>query len=318
MNTRQTFENATGNIFETLFQSHMNPRTVPASTSTQSLPARPSTNTMRATQTNTHINAATLNVLQETMVGYNNNFRAYNENIRIFLEIIEATQTNAQGVANVDVSANMPTREQMPQPPEVTTQPDANQLFNNMFSGIFQNQPFQNMNATVRTAYYTTTIPSNVSDTVIRPTTEQVNNALENIIYNTIEQNSSTCPITLEEFVEGDTIRRIKHCGHIFSSQPINNWFNSHVKCPVCRYDIREYMTPITSDVSANTIDNSDEQQISDELIQGISNEIASIFEHFTNNILANVDSSSNFVYQINMPLITTYEEDISDELGVE
>ena len=174
------------------------------------------------------------------------------------------------------------------------------------------------MNATVRTAYYTTTIPSNVSDTVIRPTTEQVNNALENIIYNTIEQNSSTCPITLEDFVEGDTIRRIKHCGHIFSSQPINNWFNSHVRCPVCRYDIREYMTPITSDVSANTIDNSDEQQISDELIQGISNEIASIFEHFTNNILANVDSSSNFVYQINMPLITTYEEDISDELGVE
>jgi hypothetical protein len=77
-------------------------------------------------------------------------------------------------------------------------------------------------------------------------------------------------------------------------------------------------MTPITSDDSANTIDNSDEQQISDELIQGFSNEIASIFENFTNNILANVDSSSNFAYQINMPLITTFEEDISDELGVE
>ena len=310
MNTRQPFENTntTGNIFDTLFQSFMNQQPVPATTSTQLPRARPSANQMR----NNEINAATMNTIQETMIGYNNNIRAYNENIRIFLEIIEANQSNAQGIANADLSANVPSREQIPR------EPDANEMFNNMFSGMFQNQPFSNMNATVRTAYYTTHNPTRVSDTVIRPTREQLNNALENITYNASEHHSSTCPITLEEFAEGDAIRRIKHCGHVFSTQSINHWFNGHVKCPVCRYDIREYVRPITSDVSANVIDNPEEQQISDELIQGVTNEIASILENFTNNILANADSSANYIYQIDVPIITSYQEDISDDLDVE
>lgn len=318
MNTRQTSGNATGNIFERLFQSHSNPRTVRVP---------PPTNAMQIPQPSTLINAATINVLQETMAGYNSNFRAYNENIRIFLEIIEASQTNAQGFINTDLSANMSARQEEREPPNVTPQPSANQLFNNIFSGIFQTQPSRNMNATLRTAYYTS-IPSNVSDTVIRPTTEQLNNALENITYNVSEQNSSTCPITLEEFVEGDSIRRIKHCGHIFSTPAINSWFNRHVRCPVCRYDIREYITQNVVDVSANTIDNEQEQeqeqedageqQPSDILVQAITNEITSLFENFANNMLVNPDSSNNFVYHFDIPVITTYEEDISDDLGVE
>ena len=325
MNTRQTGGNATGNIFERLFQSYSNPRTVRVP---PPINVPPSTNAMQIPQPNTLINAATINLLQETMAGYNTNFRAYNENIRIFLEIIEASQTNAQGVTNTDLSANMSARQEPREQPNVTPQPTANHLFNNMFSGIFQTQPIRNVNATLRTAYYTTSIPSNVSDTVIRPTTEQINNALENITYNVSEQNSSTCPITLEEFVEGDSIRRIKHCGHIFSIPAINSWFNRHVRCPVCRYDIREYITPNVLDIYANTIDNQEEQeqeqedageqQPSDILVQAITNEITSLFENFANNMLVNPDSSNNFVYHFDIPVITTYEEDISDDLGVE
>ena len=326
MNTRQTGRNTTGNIFERLFQSYSNPRTVRVPPPTN---VPPSTNAIQIPQPNTLINAATINVLQETMAGYNSNFRAYNENIRIFLEIIEASQTNAQGFTNTDLSANMSARQEQREQPNVTPpQPTANQLFNNVFSGIFQTQPIRNMNAPLRTAYYTTSIPSNVSDTVIRPTTEQLNNALENITYNVSEQNSSTCPITLEEFVEGDSIRRIKHCGHIFSTPAIDSWFNRHVRCPVCRYDIREYITQNVLDVSANTIDNEQEQeqeqehageqQPSDILVQAITNEITSLFENFANNVLVNPDSSNNFVYHFDIPVITTYEEDISDDLGVE
>lgn len=317
MNTRQPSRNASSNIFDTLFQSYMNPRPVPASSSRQGPISRPSTNATPAAQVNAPSLVATMNALHETMIGYNNNIHTYNENIRIFLEIIEANQTNATSVANTDLSANLRSSQQTPREPTTSTQSDTNNVFNNVFSGMFQQQPFRNLNANVRTAYYTT-IPSNVSDAVIRPTTEQINNALENIIYNAGQHNSSTCPITLEEFVEGNTIRRIKHCGHIFSSQAINNWFNRHVRCPVCRYDIREYRQQVTSDVSMNIIDNEEEQQLSDELIQGVTHQIASIFENFANNMLATTDSSSNFIYQIDIPIITRYEEDISDDLDVE
>ena len=258
----------------------------------------------------TPININTQVVLREIMIGYNNNIRAYNENVRTFLEIIGNITINDQDNITTDLSANITSSQEVPRvptiPPQQETQPDINDLFNTMFSNMFQNQPFSSMN-TIRTAHYTTTIPNRTNSTVIRPTTEQLNNALENIPYRASEQNTSTCPITLEEFREGDTIRRIKHCGHIFSTQSINNWFNRHTRCPVCRYDIREYMRSTTSpDISVNTTINQNEQPSSNELMQDITNHITNIFE----NMLSNADSSNNFIYQLGLvPIVTTYEE---------
>lgn len=263
---------------------------------------------------NTPINLNTQDVLHEIMIGYNNNIRAYNENVRTFLEIIGNITRNYPDNRTTDLSANITLGQEVPReptiPPQQETQPDMNDLFNTMFSNMFQNQPFSSMN-TIRTAHYTTTIPNRANSTVIRPTTQQLNNALENITYHAGEQSTTLCPITLEEFREGDTIRRIKHCGHIFSIQSINNWFNRHTRCPVCRYDIREYMRSTTSpDISANTTSNQTEQPSPNELMQDVTNHITSIFENFTNNMLSNVDSSSNFIYQLGLvPIVTTYEE---------
>jgi hypothetical protein len=33
----------------------------------------------------------------------------------------------------------------------------------------------------------------------------------------------------------------IRHCRHIFNTNSLISWFNSNCKCPVCRYDIRDY-----------------------------------------------------------------------------
>jgi len=78
----------------------------------------------------------------------------------------------------------------------------------------------------------------------IRPTAEQIENATRNIRYRDIsEPLTNRCPISLEEFTDEQNVRQIIHCGHIFCENAIQEWFQNNVRCPVCRYDIRDYRT---------------------------------------------------------------------------
>ena len=77
----------------------------------------------------------------------------------------------------------------------------------------------------------------------IRPTQAQIENATINVIYrDIINPINVRCPISLETFTETSNVTMIKHCKHIFNTQNIMSWFNSNCKCPVCRYDIRDYI----------------------------------------------------------------------------
>ena len=59
----------------------------------------------------------------------------------------------------------------------------------------------------------------------------------------------------MEEFNHGERICQIKHCGHIFREEALRNWFRRNVRCPVCRYDIRNYVnTNRNSDISNNDL----------------------------------------------------------------
>jgi hypothetical protein len=91
------------------------------------------------------------------------------------------------------------------------------------------------------------------STVVIRPTEEQINNASRLIRYSEIQNpNSATCAISLDPFVASDMVRQIHQCGHIFFPEQFTQWFRSNVRCPVCRYDIRNYR----SNVQENTVPN--------------------------------------------------------------
>jgi hypothetical protein len=71
-------------------------------------------------------------------------------------------------------------------------------------------------------------------------TSQEIQNATELFIHdssNTLIYN--TCPITLEEFREGEPLIRIRQCGHIFKAFELQRWFLRNTKCPSCRYDIR-------------------------------------------------------------------------------
>jgi hypothetical protein len=92
------------------------------------------------------------------------------------------------------------------------------------------------------------------STVVIRPTEEQINNASRLVRYSQIPNpNSATCAISLDPFVASDMVRQIHHCGHIFFPEQFAQWFRSNVRCPVCRHDIRNYRSTVSSE---NTVPN--------------------------------------------------------------
>ena len=82
----------------------------------------------------------------------------------------------------------------------------------------------------------------------------------------------------MERFNSTDIVRRINHCGHIFLPNEFNEWFQGNVRCPVCRFDIRNNVvsrssgtttsstpvttstpsTPITSSITGTTGTNED------------------------------------------------------------
>jgi len=73
-----------------------------------------------------------------------------------------------------------------------------------------------------------------------QPTEEQIRQATEYILYDS-SRNQTECPITLEQFQEGEQVCRIIPCGHIFKETSLTRWFHRNNRCPVCRYDIRNY-----------------------------------------------------------------------------
>jgi hypothetical protein len=91
------------------------------------------------------------------------------------------------------------------------------------------------------------------STVVVRPTVQQIENASRLVSYSEIQNpNSEACPISLERFNPTDQVRQINHCGHIFLPNEFNEWFQTNVRCPVCRYDIRNNNNNNTESVRTN------------------------------------------------------------------
>ncbi len=73
------------------------------------------------------------------------------------------------------------------------------------------------------------------------PSPEQVETATSIMYFQDISNPmNTTCPITMETFSPEQIVVKINHCDHIFNPTHIHSWFRSNVRCPVCRYDIRD------------------------------------------------------------------------------
>ena len=87
------------------------------------------------------------------------------------------------------------------------------------------------------TAFITLNMPaagngSFMEPVVVTPTSQQIDNALENMT-----EGEGTCAVCQDAISTGGC--RIRHCTHGFHRVCITNWFTMSVRCPVCRYDVR-------------------------------------------------------------------------------
>ena len=92
----------------------------------------------------------------------------------------------------------------------------------------------------------------NLTPVRVNPTMQQISRATRMIRFGSIRNpRNSRCPIRHEEFEDSDMVLQIRHCGHNFNSRCLHRWFENSVRCPMCRYDIREYNP--TQESASNT-----------------------------------------------------------------
>ena len=66
-----------------------------------------------------------------------------------------------------------------------------------------------------------------------------VEDATQHVVYAVVNFHETHCPITHEEFQDGETVCQIRHCSHIFRRPALMRWFDTHTTCPVCRHELQ-------------------------------------------------------------------------------
>lgn len=120
------------------------------------------------------------------------------------------------------------------------------------------------------------------------PTEEQINMSSRYVLFSNISSPiNNTCPITHEQFTEDQMVLELI-CRHVFNNDAIRIWFQTNVRCPVCRYDIRTNVSNIDSDSNSNSNIDSDSNRRHNEAITNANNAITN-----ANNTIRNVTQSS-------------------------
>jgi len=255
----EQFQNELNNILNEMLWNNINQNRIPRNNSYY----------RRNTHSNESDNVNILNNLRVIMQGYNENMREYNTNVRSYLQIMELMIRES---SRVQQPITEPRRAEVPRTRSrvrTQTQTQMPQFLSYMI------YPLRDGSGNIGTNRQR----QNFQDVIVRPTTEQFDQATRTIIYNNdVVLPNARCPISLEDFVEGDTIRQIIHCGHAFSEEPIQNWFQSNVRCPVCRHDIRENNEAQSQDVSGNAQTQND----IDNIINGLTANISSILNRYS------------------------------------
>jgi hypothetical protein len=98
---------------------------------------------------------------------------------------------------------------------------------------------------TVLAAALMSEIGHNLTPVLVRPSSRQIEATTEIIPYSDISENNriEECPISREPFSETSAVMRIRHCRHYFAPESLRTWFNSSVRCPICRHDIRSTLS---------------------------------------------------------------------------
>ena len=205
---------------------------------------------------------------------YNSNFREYQSNLRYLIDlyILEQSTTRRQQSSAQQQQQQQQQQQYRYRPTTSTRTTASGHTYTTRQTNIprqTRNQITQNLPIVERLNIIISDI---FQDVIIRPSIDQINIATTCFPYN-FDASYNQCSITMEEFEENEIVCKIKHCGHTFKKNAIMNWFERSVRCPICRYDIRNYREPMNS--------NEDEHEHEDEN----NNESAESEENDSSNV---------------------------------
>lgn len=235
------------------------------------------------------------------MRDYHQNMHDYNENMRRYLHLIENTYNNnninptGRPYTNyTNYTTNIPNTNR-----NDPTLPIINTFIRNYLRNRDDNTLLQN----------------NYEDVVVRPSSSQIENATDVILFNESDENHNTsCPITLEPFRTGEEVCSIRRCSHLFKKVALMDWFRRNVRCPVCRYDIREY-TPPNTEEDPNEFDELIQELVDDaqppisrrtipnSFTSTLTNAIRSFVNHEINNLPNHLNSAAELLYTFDIPI---------------
>ena len=123
---------------------------------------------------------------------------------------------------------------------------------------------------------FSTLLQSFFDPIIINPTHSQYEFATRRVMYNDIiSPINNSCPISMDTFNDNDMVTIIRYCGHIFNSEELNTWFSSNCRCPVCRYDIRDYNSHTNlNHISSRNISSSSNEERNNYTVRDISGNI--------------------------------------------
>lgn len=133
------------------------------------------------------------------------------------------------------------------------------------------------------------------NDVLIRPTNEQIELATTRCQYCDIENPlNNSCPISQTEFNDDSEVIIINHCRHVFLPDQILHWFTTNVRCPLCRYDIRD------NNIDNNINNNDDEPEIQINEASSLNNNINNTQSDRNQELLRNtlLNSFSQYLNQ--------------------
>lgn len=124
----------------------------------------------------------------------------------------------------------------------------SNQSTQNLINNLFQNDQFRNtiiqntgITPSTNMQWFTSIVNSQaIEETGL--TNEQIERYTRRITYENEMPGllSHTCPITMEDFREGDVLLQLTECSHTFREMDLLRWFVTHSTCPVCRHSYQE------------------------------------------------------------------------------
>ena len=79
-------------------------------------------------------------------------------------------------------------------------------------------------------------------DVVVAPTESQINNACLVLPARDAVDREYLCPIDLSTIADDESVMKIKYCGHVFRENNLRELFTRDVRCPMCRFDIRDHV----------------------------------------------------------------------------